>query len=44
MTMAHIMFDEDILDDDSFLPEDEGDGPPDTGCGCEDDRDLYDDD
>lgn len=44
MTIAQILMDEDILDDDSFLPVGEEDGPPDDVCGCEDDRDLYDDD
>lgn len=44
MTIADMMMDEDILDDDSFLPTVESEGPPDDVCGCEDDRDMYDDD
>ena len=39
--MKNSDFEEDFLDDDSFLEED---GLPEEVCGCEDDRDLLDDD
>lgn len=37
-------WEEDILDDDSFCSVQDQDDPPDEVCGCEDDRDMYDDD
>lgn len=36
-------YDDEFLDDDSFVDDEGGDGPPDNICGCEDDRELYDD-